>query len=82
MVITLPASFTVRPAAIEDIQAIAAIFIASETAFHGASESTVDSMAEWIRTVWQSPHFQLEKDSVGRFRTRWHSRWLRHVVAT
>ena len=64
---TLPAGFTVRPATMEDIQGIAAIFIERETAFHGASESTVDSMAEWILTVWQSPHFQLEKDSWGVF---------------
>ena len=66
----LPAGFTVRPATMEDIQGIAAIFIARETAFHGASESTVDSMAEWIRTVWESPHFQLEKKFLGGFRSQ------------
>lgn len=60
---TLPAGFTVRPATIEDIRAIAAIFVAREMALYGATESTIDSMAEWIQTVWQSPHFQLEKDS-------------------
>ncbi len=60
---TLPAGFIVRPATMEDIRSIAAIFIARETALFGATESTVDSMAEWIRTVWQSPHFELEKDS-------------------
>ncbi|HVB24342.1 MAG TPA: GNAT family N-acetyltransferase [Ktedonobacteraceae bacterium] len=64
---TLPAGFTVRPATMEDIRSIAAIFIARETALFGVTESTVDSMAEWILTVWQSPHFELEKDSWGVF---------------
>ena len=60
---TLPAGFTVCPATMEDIHAIAAIFIAREMAFHGASESSVDSMTEWILTVWESPHFELARDS-------------------
>ncbi|MEO8970405.1 MAG: GNAT family N-acetyltransferase [Ktedonobacteraceae bacterium] len=64
---TLPAGFTVRPATMEDIRSIATIFIERETALFGATESTVDSMAEWILTVWQSPHFELEKDSWGVF---------------
>lgn len=60
---TLPTGFIARAATMEDIRSIAAIFIARETALFGATESTVGSTAEWILTVWQSPHFGLEKDS-------------------
>lgn len=60
---TLPVGFVARPATQNDLQSIATIFIAREIALHGTSDATVDSMSEWIVTVWESPNFDLARDS-------------------
>lgn len=63
MTTTLPPNFIARPATRNDLQGIAAIFVARNMSLYGASDATVDSMAEWIETVWKSPRFDLAKDS-------------------
>jgi mycothiol synthase len=60
---TLPEGFLVRPATMDDLDAVAELLFVIEKAKYGKSESTVSSYREWIRSVWETPGFQLATDS-------------------
>src|SRR5258708_3996508 len=63
MTIALPQGFIIRPATLDDLNAVAGLLITCERADYGESESTLESTAAWILSVWQCPGFTLEKDS-------------------
>ncbi len=63
MTIALPQGFIIRPATLDDLNAIAELLITCERADYGESESMLESTAAWILSVWQCPGFTLEKDS-------------------
>jgi len=63
MTATLPRDFIIRPATMDDLNAVAELLITCERADYGESESTLESTAAWILSVWQCPGFILEKDS-------------------
>lgn len=65
-VISLPAlseGFLVRAPTMDDMDAIAQLLHLCEKAKYGKSESTVSSYREWIRSVWETPGFELATDS-------------------
>ena len=59
MIDTLLAGFTVRAPGMDDLEGVSAVITACDIADCG----TADISLEEIRTVWQSPHFQLETDA-------------------
>ncbi len=59
MIDTLLAGFTVRAPGMDDLEAVSAVITACDIADCGKTDISLEE----IRTVWQSPHFQLETDA-------------------
>ncbi len=63
MTITLPQGFVVRGATMDDLAAVAELLVMYEKAYYSSSDSTQASMEEWVQSVWESPGFDLARDS-------------------
>ena len=59
MIDTLLAGFTVRAPGMDDLEGVSAVITACDIADCGKTDISLEE----IRTVWQSPHFQLETDA-------------------
>ena len=59
MIDTLLAGFTVRAPGMDDLEAVSAVITVCDIADCGKTDISLEE----IRTLWQSPHFQLETDA-------------------
>jgi len=56
---TLPQGFQMRSPTMDDLQAVHHVIDASDLAYHGSSDITLDE----LRTDWLSPNFNLQQDA-------------------